>query len=124
MLSLDSQKIQEKYADALEKLDQRQMQQLCKNPEFDSLVQSYRQKIVFNIIKFNSITNNAAKYLHSPLSFIGAELYLNFDFGILYKKDKISDINEIVNLGIHTFKNAISIDGFEKEYLRYEEDDI
>ncbi|TNV87997.1 hypothetical protein FGO68_gene76 [Halteria grandinella] len=124
MLSLDTQKIQEKYAEAIERIDAKQMQQLCKNPEFDALVQSYRQKIMFNSIKFNSVTNSAAKYLHSPLNFIGAELYLNFDFGILYKKQKIIEINEILNFAINSFKGSISLEGFEVTSSQDDEDDL
>jgi hypothetical protein len=100
------------------------MSQLSKNPEFDSLIQSYKHKLSFNSIKFNSLFNNASKQLYSPLTIIGDEFLLTFDFGVLYNRKKLMNVNEIINVGINTFKKAVTLSDFENEHVFNEEDSV
>ena len=58
-------------------------------PEFSLLVTNYRQKIQLNAIKFTTMSNNANKYLSSPLQYMANDFFMTFDYGLFYKKGKI-----------------------------------
>jgi hypothetical protein len=45
-----------------------------------------------------------------------------FDFGLLYNRKKIIDVNEVISQGLKTFKKAVSLQDFDNEYVHNVED--
>ena len=106
---MESHKLHEPYVHEIERTEKKMMNQMMKNPDFLPLIESYRQKINFNVIKLNSITKTAQRTLAKPLNETSYELYLAFNFGILNKKKTIRNKSEVIQLGIKTFKDAMEV---------------
>jgi hypothetical protein len=52
---------------------------------------------------------------------VQTEFFLTFDFGIFYKKSKITQANEIINQGLLAFKRAVSLEN--EEGINYDEEE-